>query len=245
MSDNKSYNFSLPLFGLALAIGLIVSTFILSKAVKKAVPTNQVVKVRGVAEEVMDLDKVKWRIEVTAKNMDLEKAYEKLEISSDRLVKYLNEKGFDESEILEGAYSQTKLTKRIYIKNSNYENKFLGWEVKRDISIENSAKIDLVFDTNKVFTSEAAKKYISANSNTPKFYTDMNPIDLKKRLLENASKNAYLRASIIAKNSGSSLGGLRAARQGDYTGITREGKIEGDNRKHRVTSIITVDYALD
>ncbi len=245
MNKSMQNMYPLPMFGIALALGLVFSSLVISSAVKKSVPTNQVVKVRGVAEENIELDRANWTIKVTVTNMNLILAYQAVDKGILDTTAYLIDLGVQPDSITTGPHFQTKEEKRVYMGKGNYKDTFLGWTIAKSLFIKDSNQIDLISKTYKGFSADVAKKNIPAEAKPPFYFIEMDPTELKKRLLKKASENAYTRASIIAKNSRSSIGGLRAARQGEYTGIDRDGKVGGANRNHRVTSLITVDYALD
>ncbi|MBL7036967.1 SIMPL domain-containing protein [Candidatus Microgenomates bacterium] len=242
MKENK---ISLPVFGLFIGVSLIVSTYLLATILKDAIPSNQVVKVRGVANEILELKHASWDINIKVLEDELEKAYFKASKATEEVLKYLQDSGISKDVIEVSGFSQRRVTRTVYEgKNNNRREIFMGHEVKRKIIMAKTSDLDLLGRIYKKFSGDLQRRKVPASPQAPYFFSDIDTAKLKKRLLEKASKNAFMRAKIIAENSESQIGALRAARQGDFTGISYNGKIGSSSRLHRVTSLVTIDYSL-
>jgi len=236
---------ALGLPSLFLSVALVLCSWIFASKVQKAIPSNEVVKVRGVAERSFDSDRVDWTVTVTGKDPSLEAAYDKADKSFANLLKFLKAEKFPESVLVLGAHDQSTETRRRYTDNKgNYEDQMLGYTVKRSVKIKEFENLDLVDETSKKINNALARKGVLVSSSTPYFYFSKPVKDIKPDLLTEAAKSAFQRATIIAKNSGSKIGALRAARQGVFSGFNSDGFVGGSSRKHNVSAVVTVDYSL-
>jgi hypothetical protein len=235
----------LSLASLFLSTAMVFCSYIFATKVQKAIPSNEVVKVRGVAERSFESDRVDWSITVSAKNPNLDAAYTEVDKNMDALVSFLKKENFPESVFVLGAHFQSRQTKRRYTDDKgNYEDDMIGFEVSRSLKIEKFENLDLVESTSKKVNNALARKGIAVRSGSPYFFYSKPVKDIKPDLLTEAAKSAFQRATIIAKNSGSKIGALRAARQGVFSGFNSDGFVGGSARKHNVSAVVTVDYSL-
>ncbi len=241
---NQKYQYSI--LGFFFAFALICSTYIFGQAIIKAVPSSQVVKVRGVSERIIKSDRVNWGIKISNTNTNPDFAYSLTEDGIGIVKKFFTDKGIPSDRIHFAPYNKEQLTKRRTLdKLGNYEYKIIGYKVSRRLYVKNFNNLNLIEKLNQEFDKIMEKKGVSAQSLSPYFYYSKPMGYIKPDLLKEAAKNAYVRATIVAESSGSKLGPLRAARQGAFNGFSDDGMVGGSTREHRITALVTVDYALD
>lgn len=231
--------------GFFLCLGTVLSAWFVADAVKKSVPSNQIVKVRGVAEQPIDSDRVRWKINVKSQNKVLLDAYSKVDKDIAEIKSFLETSGVLKESIQTSGHSQSSKTKRVYTdKNGNYTDKFLGYIVSRSITAEGEIDFKLIQKMNEQINAKLLKKGVEFTTESPYYYFSKPVSELKPQLLEAAAKSAFQRATIIAKSSNARLGALKAARQGSFDGFNSDGRVGGYDTTHRISAVVTVDYSL-
>ena len=131
-----------------------------------------------------------------------------------------------------------------------------GHKTSKTETFELSQEIEVKSrDVQKVSTISTAiadllGKGIELQAGVPRYYyTQVN--ELKSELLVAATTDARLRAQTLAEGSGVKLGSLRAARQGvfsvrsaDSSSVSERGRDDVSSISKKITSIVTVDYAM-
>jgi len=230
---------------LFIALAIVASTYIFTNTLEKIVPTNQIVKVRGVAEREITSDRVDWSLSVFHTDINLEKAYQQVDNAGDHLVEYFVKHGINKDKISFSNYEQQELTETLILdKLGNTQTKFLGYYVSKNVSINGFPDIDLIDKLAKNVGNDIQRQGWGVSSELPYYYYSKKISDIKPELLRQSANNAYARAVIIAESSGSKLGSLKAARQGVFEGFNEDGHVGGYTRKHRVSSVVTVDFSI-
>ena len=237
---------SLTPLGAFLALGLVGSAFVIGRAVVKAVPSNQIVKVRGVAEQSIDSDRVRWRITVRGEAKQLEDAYTRVDTGVERVRAFLTNGGVPAPSVRLGSYRTREISRRVVLDQlGNDEWRFVAHEVRRTVELDDFRDLDLVEKLVVQFGDVVQRAGVPADADEPYFFYSEPVADIKPDLLRAAAENAYQRARIVADSSHSTLGPLRAARQGAFEGFGDAGYVGGASRKHRVTALVTVDFAIE
>ena len=65
-------------FGFLLALGLVISTYLVTDAMRDIRMSHQIIKVRGYAEIQVESDLAIWSITVKARDRDMDDAYSDL-----------------------------------------------------------------------------------------------------------------------------------------------------------------------
>ncbi len=207
MSVGKQSYFS---FGLILAIGLIVSAYLVSDTMRDIKSDNQTITVKGYAEKDIVSDYAIWYCTVSATMPDLVSAYNKLENDFDKAKQFIINNGFDENSLKIGRVSSNKNYEWVDYKRTD---NVIGYTVDRSISIE-SDDIDKIREIS-INSSELIKEGIEFHSTHPQYlYTKLD--ELKIEMLAAATRDARERAETLAENSGSKVGNLQSARQGVF-----------------------------
>ncbi len=232
-------------FGLGIALGLSCPVYLLGRAIIRAVPSSEVLKVRGVAQEEIELDRVDWTITVEYMRPTVEAAYAEVNEGVDRVVEYLEKKGIAAAALRVGPHQQS--TERRYVKVDklgNQELRLEGYRVSRQIQLLGYPDIDRLESVERGFSADLRRTGTQARPGPLRYGLRDSADELKARLLDLASRNAFRRAESIAKSSGAHLGRLRAARQGAFTGFDGSGRVRGGDRRHRIGALVTVDYSV-
>ncbi len=202
-------------------------------------------KVRGVAERVINSDKVNWSLKISYIEKNLDNAYQKVDKASKHLMNYLEKNGISKDQIIFSEHRQDRLTQMITLdKLGNTRTEFIGYKVDRTVSIVGFSDLDLIENLVKKIGSDIQRAGWPIYSNRPYFYYSKKISTIKPELLKEAAKNAFERATIVAESSGSQIGGLKAARQGAFNGFDSGGFVGGYSRDHMIGAVVTVDFSI-
>ena len=76
-------------FGFLLALGLVISTYLVTNAMRDIRMSHQIIKVRGYAETQVESDLAMWNITVKARDRDMEDAYSDLAKHREKVFDFL------------------------------------------------------------------------------------------------------------------------------------------------------------
>ena len=245
MDNNRSW-LGLSLLGLLLAVGIIISTLVISNTVERVKTQNQRITVKGFAERTITSDIVVWSGQITARAPELVTAYENLQADLEQVLSYLGEQGVKSEEI-----SVSSVTTTIQYKRTDrgaITNIVDGYVLVQSVEIK-SSDIERVSGISSSITS-LIKQGIEFDSFSPRyFYTKLD--DIKIELLGEATKNAGMRAAQLAENSGSKVGGLKYASQGVFqitplysTEVSGYGVYDTSTIEKTVKAVVTIEYSI-
>jgi uncharacterized protein len=213
---------------------------------------SQTLTVTGSARRSIRSDFIIWSAVVTQRGADQVAAYKALKPSVDKTVAYLRAKGLGEDEIVTSAVSSRKLFAP-RPPGSGYEGEdtmreVVGYELRQTVEVR-SEKVDLV-DKIARESTDLISQGIQLDSSDPQYiYTKIG--DLKVEILAEAAKDARRRADEIAKSSGATITGVRAARMSPLqitpvfsTEISGEGINDTSSLDKAITAIVTMGFGV-
>jgi len=226
------------LLGASLALGFIVASDKLSKAIAQVRSARPEVTVKGVATQDLRADEAELNGVLSWRGTDLVAGRAALEAQREVFRRKLVQVGFAETEIEMMPISVSRLEPaRASATNVDY-NKSARGLVPDYILISpfelRTSKVDLVA---KLVRQEVVlSQEVELQRNMPVFRL-LKFDDSKKELLEAAAKDARRRADILVAGSGSKVGTLIDASQGVFQ-ISAKGRVnEGDYSSVDMTSI--------
>ena len=233
-------------FGVILALGLVISTYLVTDVLRDIRMSHQIIKVRGYAETPVESDMAKWYITVKARDKNMAEAYTVLADHREQVLDFLQQNQVEAEEIRIRAASVNERRRRA--ENGHDTNEIEFYELSQGISVKSRDVRNIA----KLSTSIAVLlgEGVALRSGTPNYYyTQVNA--LKSELLIAATRGARERARTLAEGSGVTLGPLRAARQGvfsvrarDASGISEKSTDNVSSISKKVTALVTVDYAM-
>ncbi|ROL61326.1 SIMPL domain-containing protein [Bacteroidetes/Chlorobi group bacterium ChocPot_Mid] len=247
MKDNEANTGGLFMFGLFLAIGLIVSALFISGALKEMKSGSQTIEVKGYAERTIVSDLGVWHCNIRTRSENMVTAYNKLKSDIQTAKDYLLSKGVKSEEITISSVNSQKIFK--VNDEGNYTNIIIGYELDQNIKVS-SKNIKLI----QILANEATsliEKGIEIFSEPPQFfYTKLN--DLKVKMLGEATKDARERAEQLATNSGSKVGKLKSAKQGVFqitpvnsVDVSDYGEYDLSTIEKSVKAVVTVEFSIE
>ena len=234
-----------------IAAAVILTGLILGKSYLSKGKPDDTVSVIGLGEESFDSDLIVWRASFSRKSFELKDAYAQLNSDVGKVKSYLKSRGIAEDEMVFEAADISKDWSRIYDDEGNViQTIFDGYSLRQSLKVS-SKKVNIVEQTSRQ-VSELIDAGIELNSEAPEYYyTKL--AQLKLKMIEAATKDAFERAEKIAENGGGSLGKLKNADMGVFQ-ITAEnssedyewgGSYNTSSRRKTASITIRLKYAID
>lgn len=197
-----------------IAVAVIVSAWLLAGGIKHFSGGDPKITVTGMASRQIKSDQIVWTIKAVAVNKDQRQAYAEHKRYKERILAYLKERGIEQEQI---SFSSTSVEEKYDQYYSNQMQKYIreykGFELMSDIIIT-SSRVDEVEQIYQSI-SELLHEGIGLVARAPRYYyTQLNT--LKMEMLQEASEDAYNRASIIARGSKGSIGRMTSSSMGVF-----------------------------
>ncbi|ABN62260.1 SIMPL domain-containing protein [Shewanella baltica] len=202
------------LLGGFLCAGLVYVGHTASTALLQMKAMERTVTVKGLAEKEVKANVAIWPINFTEVDNNLPKLYETVQQKTDRVVAFLKEQGFSDSEITISLPSIEDRQAQGYVDpNVRYR-----YSAKVNLSVY-TPQIDLMLNTRKQMISLVKEGIAIASqeydNRTEFLFTDLNSV--KPVMVQEATQNAREVAEKFAKDSDSRLGKIKTASQGQFT----------------------------
>ena len=219
------------LIGAGVAVGLIFLGCMFYTGVSQYLGQTRVVTVKGLAEREVPADQVIWPITFKETGDNLLTTHTKVEADSQKVVAFLKKSGLEDSEFSFGAPEiQDRNAEGMDMRGPRYT-------LTGSITV-NSTKVD------QVRRLMAAQKELIGEGvpvttdkwNTVFLYTKLNTV--KPAMVEEATKNAREVAQKFAADSGSHIGKIKSANQGQFS-ITDANQSTPYEKKVRVVTTVT------
>ncbi len=234
--NNKSSAFILGLF---VFLGLAVLGYLLADAAIRYKEYERTVTVKGLAEQEQPADIVIWPVQFTIANNDLPELYDAIEKSADKIRKYLETNGIASSEITVTSPAITDKSAQSYGNTQQAEFRYSAVQVVTVYS-QNIDQVQRVM-TGLPQLGKQGIAFTGGNYETRPEYIFASLNDIKPDMIEQATTKAREVATKFANDSGSKLGKIKRASQGQFS-ITGRDKNNPHIKRIRVVS--TVEYYL-
>ena len=234
--DTRSVTASVILaVGIAGGFGLLGSN--ISSGIESFVNRDRIVTVKGLSERQVKADRVIWPVGFRELGDDLQDVYGRIEKRKDQVVAFLKEAGLTDAEIEVASPQVTDAQAEMY---ANQKSRY-RYSMTQTVTVS-SDKVDLVRDL-LVRQSDLIKAGVTLVGDyswrTSFQFTGLNTV--KPAMIEEAPKNASASAEKFAQDSGSSLGKIRRANQGQFSITDRDSNTPYIKSVRVVT---TVEYFL-
>lgn len=234
--DTRSVTASVILaVGIAGGFALLGSN--ISSGIESFVNRDRIVTVKGLSERQVKADRVIWPVGFRELGDDLQDVYGRIEKRKDQVVAFLKEAGLTDVEIEVASPQVTDAQAEMY---ANQKSRY-RYSMTQTVTVS-SDKVDLVRDL-LVRQSDLIKAGVTLVGDyswrTSFQFTGLNTV--KPAMIEEATKNARASAEKFAQDSGSSLGKIRRANQGQFSITDRDSNTPYIKSVRVVT---TVEYFL-
>ncbi len=203
-----------------LAVAGIISAWFIGNGFKRK-PHGEYISVTGMAEVNFLSDNIQWSGDYSQSNMELKAAYQAIKSDKEKVLRFFQAKGVQDSEMVFGTINIEKLFDNIR-EDDNYRSVFKGYKASQSIKIK-SRRVDIIESIARE-SMELIESGVEFNAGNVEFnYAKLS--DLKLDLISKAAADARARAEKIAKASDCSLGSLKSSDLGVFQ-ITGEGNDE-------------------
>ena len=233
---NKS---SALILGLFVFLGLAVLGYLLADAAIRYKEYERTVTVKGLAEQEQPADIVIWPVQFTIAGNDLAELYDAIEKSADKIRTYLETNGIDSSEITLSSPAITDKSAQSYGNAQQAEFRYSAVQVVTVYS-QNIQQVQRVMAGLPQLGKQGIA-FTGGNYETRPEYIFASLNDIKPAMIEQATTKAREVAIKFANDSGSKLGKIKRASQGQFS-ITGRDKNNPHIKRIRVVS--TVEYYL-
>ena len=225
--------------GVAVGLGIFLAGWLVSSAVRNFREADRSVSVRGLSEREVKADRVLWPLVYTETGNDLVSIYSAVEAKNRKVVEFLTAGGIPKDEITVAAPSVVDVEANQY----NDNKRGVRYIVTQVVTV-GSGSVDKVIELRGRQT-ELMKQNIGLTADVYQYptqflFTSLN--DIKPEMVEQATKNARASAEKFAEDSGSSLGRIKSATQGQVS-IEDRDQYTPQIKTVRVTT--TVVYSLE
>lgn len=224
--------------GLLVATGLAVGGYFIGNGFVTARTIERSVEVKGLAERDVMADTAIWPMQIMVAGNELEPLIASIEKQGGQVSAFLTSSGFTADEISVSAPSVVDRLARDY----SDPNVTFRYAVTQVFTVF-TAKIDAVRSAGRELATLGKAGIVlnqgDYNLQTQYLFNGLN--ELKPAMIEEATRNAREVATKFADDSGSRLGRIRAANQGQFQ-ITDRDSNNPHIKKVRVVS--TVQYYL-
>ena len=236
---NERNIISAVLLGTLLCVGLATMGLLLSEGIIKFRDMERVVSVKGLSERDMPADVAIWPIRFTEVSNDLSELYGSLESKNDKVNNFLRQQGFKVDEISVSVPAiqdrQAQGFSEEQVRNGRYAGTSTLTVYSNDIEMVRKAMSNLA----QLGQNGIAISGQDYDVKTQFLFTKLN--DIKPAMIEEATRNAREVAEKFAHDSGSKLGKIKRASQGQFSIDDRDSNTPYI-KKVRIVS--TVEYDL-
>ena len=236
---NERNIISAVLLGTLLCVGLATMGLMLSEGIIKFRDMERVVSVKGLSERDMPADVAIWPIRFTEVSNDLSELYGSLESKNDKVNNFLRQQGFKVDEISVSVPAiqdrQAQGFSEEQVRNGRYAGTSTLTVYSNDIEMVRKAMSNLA----QLGQNGIAISGQDYDVKTQFLFTKLN--DIKPAMIEEATRNAREVAEKFAHDSGSKLGKIKRASQGQFSIDDRDSNTPYI-KKVRIVS--TVEYYL-
>lgn len=220
-------------------VGLMVLGCCIYAGIGRFADRDRNVVVKGLSEREVMADKVIWPLAYRLAGNDLRSLYSEIERSDAVILEFLTSNGIPEDEITVSPASVTDIQAERYGYNNEDPYRYKAVSV---VTVA-SGKIDLVRSL-MTRQGELLKKGVVIAGDDYQFQTvfSFNGLnDIKPEMVAEATKNARATAQKFAEDSGSRIGKIRSASQGQFSITDRD-----QNTPHiKVVRVVTtIEYSL-
>ncbi len=223
--------------GLMTVAGLALLGLFISNGLKSIASRDQYVTVKGLAEREVLANKVVWPMPYKCVSNDMQQLYREIERTGNVITTFLKQNGITDEEII---VSAPRVTDRL-AQSYTPDNLKYRYQAEAVITVT-SQKVEKVIELMKqqITLLEQGVVVGTEYGYEASFeYTELNSI--KPAMVEDATRNARAVAQKFADDSGSRLGSIKQASQGQFT-ITSD---ETTPQIKNIRVVTTVKYSLD
>lgn len=197
-----------------VALGLLALGLCLRSGLVSFTNNTRVVSVRGLSEREVQANKVTWPLVYNIVGNDLNAIYDQMEANNATIVEYLTSNGVASNEILIEAPNLSDAQANQYVSDRS-ANRYVATVVVTVTSNEVEKVVGLINRQGELLKKGITLADGGWSYRTIFEYTALN--DIKPDMIAEATRNARGAAQKFADDSGSRLGKIKTASQGQFS----------------------------
>jgi len=217
-----------------LAIGLVLLGWFVKGGIDNFANKDRQVTVKGLAEREVPADQVTWSISTTEMGNDLPQLYQRISEQSAKIKAFLVKNGLKESDITVNAPTVNDLDANQWSENRR-SFRYMASTTVTVYTKEVEKVNDIIY-----LQGDLLKEGVAIESGYPS-YEYVSFQQLKPEMMAEAIKNAQQTAQQFAEASGSDLGGIQHAGQGQFEIENRD---QNTPYIKKIRVVTTVTYSL-
>lgn len=222
-----------------LALGVVVGGYLLGDGLRRARMADRAVTVRGLSERDVTADLATWTITFTETGSELEPVRQAAEADAATVVNFFRQAGFAADQINDSAVSVNQ-----FYDNDRGSNVVT---VRRQIQLR-TTDVARARQTH-ARQAELIRAGVAIEDGSAMVYNFTKLNDVKPEMIAQATQDARRGAEQFARDSGTSVAGIRAATQGYFSITARDGdESEGSGRDsplQKVRVVTTIEFYLN
>ena len=248
MKDIKEVkDYQIIILGLVIALGAIISTYILSNAVISYQKMNtQTLSVTGSASQEIKSDLAVWKAYYETRSKDLKSGYAKINADKNNVKEFLIASGMKEEDIKFTPVSSYPVYKKLA--NGYDSNEIDGYRLSQNVEVS-SKNVDAVTKISQDVV-KLVDKNVELTSNMVEYYVS-NLNELKIKMLAEATKDAKQRAQSMVKSTGGSIGVMNSAKMGvfqivakDSTDVSDYGIYNTNAKDKKINAVVNASFTI-
>ncbi len=200
--------------GLPLALGLIIGGWALGAQIKATRLSDRYVSVRGLVERQVKSDLAIWSINYKEAGNNLSLVYEKTESDKKTILQFLDQQGIKPTEVELGVVQVTDTQASEYGGGNKAPYRYI---VDQEITVSTSRVDQVAAAAQKTMLLLQKGIVLSGNSGQGLSYKFTGLNSTKPDMITEATRNARAAAERFASDSGSKVGTIRQANQGEFS----------------------------
>ena len=240
-------DYQIVLLGIIIALGAVLSTFILSHAVVSYQKLqNQTLTVRGSASQEIKSDIAVWKAYYEVRSKDLKSGYDKINADKIAVKEFLTTNGMKEEDIRFTPVSSYPVYKKL--SNGYDSNDVDGYRLSQNVEVS-SKDVETVTKISQDVV-KLVDKNVEVTSNTVEYFVS-NLDELKIQMLAAATKDAKQRAQSMAKSTGGHIGAMSSAKMGvfqivakDSTDVSDYGIYNTNAKDKKINAVVNATFTI-
>ncbi|MFZ2620680.1 MAG: SIMPL domain-containing protein [Alphaproteobacteria bacterium] len=223
-----------------LPIALVAAAFVLGQQVASIRTADQYVTVKGLAELPAVADVGTWSLSVKATGNELKPVMADMQRQVTAMTDFLVKAGVPVADIQPQPLRVEDAQANTY-NNGQYASRFV---VEAPVQVRTTVVEALVKAAMQ--TQDLVAQGVVLNGYAMPIFSFTKLNEMKPQLIAEATKNARMAAQKFADDSGSAVGGIRRATQGQIEILGRDRALPDDQQVQKTIRVVTtVDYRLD
>ena len=200
---------------LIIALGLAIAGYFVGDTFLKGKKFDRFVSVKGLSEREVPADLAVWPVNIVLMGNDLQTLRQQIERQNQTVHQFFMDQGFTAEEVTRGVVNMADAQANIYNNAPYSANRYLA---KSEFTVRTTdiPKLQKALAESLQLLS-AGILFGSKNEWQPIEYIFTGLNELKPEMVEEATRNAREVADKFARDSNSSVGEIRVARQGQFS----------------------------